>query len=58
MALRIVKKSKDRHIRCTILGYVYDDRIIKKEWVKDERRRHKTFKKRMVCKIQKKSIFL
>lgn len=41
MALKIVKKAKDKHIRCTILGYVYDDRIIKKEWVENERRTKK-----------------
>lgn len=33
MAIKIVSKKIDKHTRCTIYGYVYDDRVIKAHWI-------------------------
>jgi hypothetical protein len=33
MAIKIKSKEIDKHIRCTIYGYVYDDRVIKAHWI-------------------------
>ena len=32
--LRIVGKSIDRYVECTIFGFVYDNRKIKRAWLK------------------------
>ena len=32
--LKIVSKGVDKYAECTIFGFVYDSRKIKKEWMK------------------------
>ena len=37
--LRIVKRAKDKHIRATIYGFVYDDRKINMEKINEQHNR-------------------
>ena len=47
MAIKIIKKAIDKHTHCTIFGFVYDDRVIKQEWIKGSKKDVKrTFKRK------------
>jgi len=32
--IRIVSKAIDKYVECTIFGFIYDSRKIKREWLK------------------------